>query len=447
MKDYTIDKDILRLAAPAIINNITVPLLGLCDTAISGHLGSAKFLGAISIGTMMLNVFFWLAGFLRMGTTGLTARSVGRGSVAECREVIVKSLIIAAGISIAVIIFQNPILDFLLHFISPEGEAAGLAAGYFRIGVWWVPAQLTIMAVSGWFIGLQTTVVPMTLAITANIINIISSIILAFGLRMGFEGIAYGTLTANWIGAVIAVVWGYSRLRKMDREAVEESETTPSEIPLEKGRIKWSEFFSVNGALLIRSACIMAVTLTVTSIGARLGELTLAANAVIMQFFFFFSYFMDGFAFSGEALAGRFSGAGKRDMIIRTMRRLCVWGAVMAALFFSIYYFWSGEIASIITDTEAVVREISRYRIWILLLPPVTVAAFIFDGLFVGLTKTRDMMWVTIGGAGTFFILLFLSGLTLTNNLLWLAFEAYLFIRGGALALIFINKFAKKKAY
>ncbi|MDE6718180.1 MAG: MATE family efflux transporter, partial [Muribaculaceae bacterium] len=333
------------------------------------------------------------------------------------------------------------------QFISPDGEAAGVASDHFRIGVWWVPAQLTIMAVSGWFIGLQTTIVPMTIAITTNIINIISSIFLAFALRMGFEGIAYGTLSANWIGAAIAVGWGYSRLRKMEREIEVKNEGSPSGTPSEKGKIKWSEFFSVNAALFIRSSCIMAVTLTVTSVGARLGELTLAANAVIMQFFFFFSYFMDGFAFSGEALAGRFSGAGKRDMVIRTMRRLCVWGGVMALLFFSIYYFGSGRIASLITDTESVVREISRYRLWILLLPPVTVAAFIFDGLFVGLTKTRDMMWVTIAGAGVFFMLLFLSGLTLNNNLLWFAFEAYLFIRGGALALIFINKFAKKKAY
>lgn len=450
-ENRNLDKSILLLAAPAIINNITVPLLGLCDTTIAGHLGSPRYLASISVGTMMLNVFFWLAGFLRMGTTGLTARSVGRGSYMQCREVLMKSLLIAGVISLIVLACQNSLLTLLLRFLAPGSDAAELAGRYFRIGVWWVPAQLTIMAVSGWFIGLQTTVIPMTIAIGTNVINIAASVLFVFGIKRGFDGIAYGTLVANWIGAIAALCWALVRLKeekkklatKRGEEEREYDETTKME--LKGDRIKWSEFFKVNSALFIRSACIMAVTLTVTSVGSQLGELTLAANAVIMQFFLFFSYFMDGFAFSGEALAGKFSGAGDGEMVIKTMKSLCRWGAVMALIFLALYTFGSKTMAQLITDSAEVVDKIEEYRLWIQLLPPVTVSAFIFDGLFVGLTRTRAMMWVTIAGAALFFTILFGSNIPHTNNLLWLSFESYLFVRGAALAVTFFYTVVGKR--
>ena len=400
---------------------------------------------------MMLNVFFWLAGFLRMGTTGLTARSVGRGSYMQCREVLMKSLLIAGVISLIVLACQNSLLTLLLRFLAPGSDAAELAGRYFRIGVWWVPAQLTIMAVSGWFIGLQTTVIPMTIAIGTNVINIAASVLFVFGIKRGFDGIAYGTLVANWIGAIAALCWALVRLKeekkklatKRGEEEREYDETTKME--LKGDRIKWSEFFKVNSALFIRSACIMAVTLTVTSVGSQLGELTLAANAVIMQFFLFFSYFMDGFAFSGEALAGKFSGAGDGEMVIKTMKSLCRWGAVMALIFLALYTFGSKTMAQLITDSAEVVNKIEEYRLWIQLLPPVTVSAFIFDGLFVGLTRTRAMMWVTIAGAALFFTILFGSNIPHTNNLLWLSFESYLFVRGAALAVTFFYTVVGKR--
>ena len=420
----TLDKEILRLAAPAIINNITVPLLGLSDTAIAGHLGDARYIGAMSVGAMMLNVVFWLAGFLRMGTTGLTAQSLGSGDKDGCREVLRKSLKLALGISLIVLVFQRPMLHLLLRLIAPEPEIAASASLYFNILVWGVPAQLTIMAVSGWFIGLQTTTVPMAIAIAVNLVNIALSLLLVFAFRLGFEGIAIGTLAANWLGAAGAVILARRRFRRL-------------ELNVSTGKrdgIRWRDLFSVNGNLFIRSACIMAVTLTVTSVGARLGSMTLAANAIIMQFFIFFSYFMDGFAFSGEALAGRYSGAGEGRMVVRVMKRLAVWGAVMAVFFFSIYYFGTEGIARLLTDEEDVVRNVMKYRVWILLLPPVTVTAFIFDGIFVGLTRTRAMMAVTLVGAGAFFGAIYFAGDNLDNNVLWIAFELYLFLRGALLA-------------
>jgi len=424
-----IDKDILKLAAPAIINNITVPLLGLADTAIAGHLGDVRCIGAMSVGAMMINIFFWLAGFLRMGTTGLTARCYGEKDFCGCRDVLRKSLIIAAVLSALALMFQRPLLSVMLHFISPGAETAGLASLYFDILIWGVPAQLTVMAVSGWFIGLQTTLVPMSIAIGMNILNIIISLTLVFIAKAGFAGIAYGTLCANWLGAAAAIIWAVIKIRKLNFRGYE---------GFSRGHIKWRELFAVNGNLFIRSASIMAVTLTVTSVGARLGDLTLACNALIMQFFLFFSYFMDGFAFSGEALVGKFYGAGEGGMIVKTMKRLLLWGAAMALIFFLIYLFFTGTISRLLTNESEVTALVERYRIWILLLPPVTVAAFIFDGVYVGLTRTGAMMIATVVGAAAFFAVINAAGKGMDNDILWLAFELYLFLRGILLAIDFM---------
>ncbi len=422
MRIAGIDKDILRLAAPAIVNNVTVPLLGLCDTAIAGHLGGARFLGAIAVGSMMLNVFFWLSGFLRMGTTGLTANSYGARSNRGIREVLRKALTIAIIIGITVVVFQNPVNNFVARYLSPGGEVSDLATQYFRICVWGVPAQLMVMAITGWLIGLQTTTVPMGISIANNILNISFSLFLAFGADLGFRGIAIATVIANWVAALGSVVWMLFTLRRY--APGDEESANP---------IRWSAFFKVNGSLFVRSACIMLVTLNVTATGARLGEEILAANAIIMQFFMFFSYFMDGFAFSGEALAGRYAGAREKGLIRKTVRHLLGWGAVMATVFFLIYRYLTPAIAGLLTDETSVVETVMKYKLWIELLPPLTVLAFIFDGIFVGLTRTGAMMWATIAGAALFFIVLHGLGAMPDNTLLWISFETYLLIRGMGL--------------
>lgn len=424
----SLDKEILKLAAPAIVNNVTVPLLGLCDTAVAGHLGSSAALGAIAVGSMMLNVFFWLAGFLRMGTTGLTARAFGARNIRGCAQAIRKSLLIAAAISAVVLALQIPIRDLLLRLIAPDSAVETLAGCYYDICIWSVPPQLAIMAVSGWFIGMQTTVVPMTIAIGINIVNIILSLSLTFGIGLGFSGIASGTLAANWIGAIAAIIWMRRRFSRMRKEMSPEASD-----PGTTAGVKWRELFAVNGCLFVRSACIMAVTLAVTATGARLGEITLGANAIIMQFFLFFSYFMDGFAFSGEAMVGKYSGAEEPRTVKRTVIHLLKWGAGMALIFTAVYALGSGKAISLLTDNTRIAAAAADYRLWIMLLPSLTVAAFIFDGIFIGLTRTRAMMTVTIAGALIFFAVLFASGKQPDNNRLWLGFELYLLTRGALL--------------
>lgn len=423
---------ILRLAVPAIVNNITVPLLGLCDTAIAGHLGSVSYIGAMAVGAMMLNVIYWLCGFLRMGTTGLSARACGAGDDAMSRDVLRKSLTIAGAIAAAVLVFNVPLRELLLRVIAPDAEIAAHASRYFTICVWAAPAQLGVMAVSGWFIGLQNTVVPMTVAIGINVVNVLLSLALVFGFGLGFEGIATGTLCANWAGLAAALLYVRARLRRM----------SGGNGAARQGRVRWGRFFSINTDLFFRSACIMGVTLAMTSIGARIGETTLAANAVVMQFFLFFSYFMDGFAFSAEALVGNAAGRGDMPAQRQAVGAVSLWGAAMATAFALIYVTAAGPITGFITDDATVRAAVAGMRWWITALPPVTVAAFIFDGVYIGLARTRPLLVTTLVAALAFFATVTLGtshGNVPTNGLLWLGFELYLLLRGVLLGVSYLK--------
>ncbi len=424
---------ILRLAVPAILTNITVPLLGLCDTAISGHLGHASFIGGISVGSMILNSIYWLFTFLRMGTTGLTATAYGTGSREAVMTVLRRALTIGAVVAVLMLLFREPLLRLMLWLTHPDPEVEALAARYFSICVWTAPAQLATMAITGWFIGMQTTVVPMMIAIGTNVVNIAASLLLVFVWDYGFTGIAVGTLVAQYAGVAGAACFAWHRSRShCARTGGKGSWSRPGETGSEDS-FGWGKFFSVNTDLFFRSAFMIAVSMTMTSVAARIGQNELAANAVGVQFWLLFSYFMDGFAFAAEALVGRYTGASDVRGRRRVVRRLLFWAASMGALFFVIYLAGFGSIVGLLTDVESVRLTADTLRPWITLLPPITVAAFIFDGIFVGLTRTRDMLLSTLLGCVAFFLIAFVrtGGVSIPGNrMLWTAFEAYLLIRG-----------------
>ncbi|MDE5645111.1 MAG: MATE family efflux transporter [Muribaculaceae bacterium] len=429
-----VGRRIIRIALPAIINNITVPLLGLCDTAVAGHLGNAVFLGAMSVGAMMLNVIFWLCGFLRMGTSGLTAQAFGAGDAPLGRDILRKSLMIAALISAAAIICRMPLLALLMRVVGADPGVSELAARYFMICIWGAPAQLGMMAVSGWFIGRQNTVVPMTVAIGVNVVNIALSLLLVFGMGFGFTGIAAGTLCAGWTGLAAALLFMRRELRA-ERQSRQAHRGQPQ-------KARWSRFFSLNADLFFRSACIMGVSLAMTSVGARLGETALAANAVIMQFFLFFSYFMDGFAFAAEALVGKAAGAGDMAALRSSVGALLRTGAVMALIFLIIYFGGAGTITALLTDAAEVRDTVGSLNFWVTALPVVSVAAFIFDGIFIGLASTRPLLVTTVVAAAIFFMITFMlpfPGELPEEGMLWCAFESYLLARGILLACVYVK--------
>ncbi len=426
-----IDRSILSLALPAIVNNITVPLLGLCDTAVAGHLGDAASIGAVAVGAMMMNVIFWLCGFLRAGTSGLTAQAYGSGSNDEVFAVLRQAITIGLCIALAVILLQTPLLKIFLYIISPEPTVEALATTYFNIGVWGAPAQLVVMACSGWFIGRQNTVLPMFVSVGMNVLNIALSVLLVFGLNIGFAGIIWGTLMASWCGAIAILLC----VRHVKIKLRKSAKCT------QKGRgakITYRKFFGVSADLFLRSACIMSVSMAMTSVSARLGNLPLAANAVMTQFFLFFSYFMDGFAFAGEALVGKAVGAQCHDALRDAVKALMRWGVWMALSFTVIYLFGSRPIVSLLTDDVSVRDEVSRMSLWLTLLPAITVMAFIFDGIYIGWARTRPLFLTTLAATAIFFSVIFLAHAgTPSMALLWTGFEIYLFLRGALLMLIY----------
>ncbi len=419
----TINRKILALALPAIASNITVPLLGLCDTAVTGHLGSEAYIAAIAAGGMMLNVVFWVFGFLRMGTTGLTAEAHGAADPKRISCVFSRAVILALVAGLLIVAVRQPMSRLLLGVIGADADVTPLAARYFAICIWGAPALLVTLTINGWFIGMQNTVWPMAVSIAVNVVNVACSLTAVYALGMGFEGVAYGTLTANWTGLCLAVVavLRYSRGMRL----------------WSGWRMLWRgdelrKFFGVSTDLFFRSSCIMLVTLAVTSYGARLGALTLAVNAVMMQFFVMFSYFMDGLAFSGEALCGNGSGASDRAATLLAVKALIRWGAGVVVVFTALYWLFLPAVVSLLTDVAEVRDGVSNMRHFVRLIPVISVAAFLFDGFFIGLTATRRMLVTTFAAAIVFFGIIWLG--PSANSTLWTAFLAYLLTRGLGLA-------------
>ncbi|MCM1153100.1 MAG: MATE family efflux transporter [Muribaculum sp.] len=427
----SVNRRVGALAIPAIVSNVTVPLLGISDTAISGHLGAPKYLAAIAVGGMMLNVIFFLFGFLRMGTTGLTAEAYGASDRSGLRRIYNMAFQSAFGIGLIVIFLGWPLCELLTAVMDPPEEVEILTRRYFMICILEAPAQLAVMALNGWMVGMQSTVRPMIVAICVNVINIIISVSAVFVLKLSFIGIALGTMLSNWIGMFLAL---YLARKCYDGEKLHLSI-----------RDTWKtgglgRFFKVNTDLFVRSGCIMAVSLGMTSIGARIGEDALAVNAVLMQFFMLFSYFMDGFGFAAEALSGRYYGAHDLPEFKKSVKALLLWSATMALIFTLIYGLGNEVMVGLLTSENSVRASATLLYPLMVVLPSVSVAAFIFDGFYIGLIATRKMMWTTMLSVTVFFaIALFYKGSfsAPSNFMLWVAFLSYLFARGLVLALQF----------
>ena len=429
----TIDREIIRLSIPTILSNITIPLLGICDTAISGHLGSELFLSAIAVGSVMLNVVLWIFGFLRGGTTGLTANALGAGNEKELFRVLYRAILISFLAGAILIGFQSYIFKGL-WIISGSGEdILQLVEDYFKIRILGSPALLAVIAISGWFVGMQNTVCPMVIAISTNVLNVVISYLLSFEGGYGFSGVAIGTLVANWLGLGIAVgcmIW--FRRGKFERFSLRH---------LLIG--DWWRYFSVNGNLFLRSLCIICVTMGVTAAGAKIGNLILAVNIVIMQFFQFFSFFMDGFAYSAEAMIGLRVGERNWIMLKKCAARLLQWTLVTGVIFSLGYFLGLDSIVNLLTDNESVRLGVKQLTLWVSLIPLISCWAFIFDGFYIGLTDTFRMMISSVIGAVIFFLIIFLGPGFITNMdafkgnlIIWGAFLSYLLLRGVYLASI-----------
>lgn len=415
------NKNILRLAIPNIISNITVPLLGMVDIALMGHLDSAVYLGAIGLGGVIFNVLYLSFGFLRMGTTGFTAQAFGRNDRSEIANGLYRSIIIAAGIALLLLILQIPIEKISFYLLDGSEEVKALAAKYFYIRIFAAPATLSLYAIMGWFIGMQNTVAPMIIAITINVLNIIFNVFFVQFLGMDVDGVAYGTVVAQYGGLLLSVVL----IRRKYKEYFGKVE---KQLILQIDQLK--RFFKVNSDILIRSILLILTLSFFTSRSAALSDETLAINSMILQYFFIFSYLMDGFAYAGEALVGRFIGESNRNALRSVVNKLMLWGISISIPFAMVYYLFSQPLLQILTNNQALLFEARHFSFWMALIPITTFAAFVWDGIYVGATASKAMRNSML--IATLFIFLpvwfFASRINPVHGL-WIAFHAFMLSR------------------
>lgn len=464
-----LNREILRLAIPSILANITVPLVGMVDIAVVGHLGStegfsgAAFIGGISVGAMLFDLLYWNFAFLRAGTGGLTAQAYGRlgaknGSFApesgkkgvtgaesalfapEICDILGRALRIALLSGLALIALQWVVVQAAFLVVDCTPEVRMLATRYFYIRIWAAPATLSLFALKGWFIGLQDTFRPMLVDLWINLCNILLSLGLGFGLssgslvllpEMGFAGVAWGTAIAQWTGLLLAlcVARKYLPLSHLLKALVqfsneESQEIADTERVSDHGEKGARVFFALNRDLFLRSVGMIAVYIGFTVLSARLGDQLLAVSAILMKLLMLFSYFTDGFAYAGEALTGRFIGERSLDGVRSTVRGTFVWSFALAGAFMLLYGLGGTPLLKLMTSDASVVEAGRTYLPWLLLMPLIGCPAFAWDGIFIGATASKDLRNSTLLCAVGFFAVWF-AGSWLAEGSLHLLMAAY----------------------
>lgn len=417
------NKKILALAVPNIISNITIPLLGIIDLAIVGRLGDDALIGGIAIGTSIFNFMYWNFSFLRMGTSGMAAQAYGARNLTEAAKVLVRALSVAVGVAILIWIIQGAVERFAMWIMEGSPAVKGAASQYFYMRIWAAPATLSMYAFTGWFIGMQNSRTPMWISITINIVNILCSLLAVVVFGMGIRGVAFGTVVAQWSGVAMALfilIRYYGRLFSW-------------ELIRESGVRSWrvmKRFFRVNADIFLRTICLVTVLTYFTVASSKQGDTLLAVNALMMQMFLLYSYMMDGFAYAGEALSGRYYGAGNPKMLHKAVRLLIMWGGVVMLLYTAAYALFGAQIMRIFTSSPVILAAATDYTIWIILVPVCGCLAFILDGIMVGISATHIMRNAMFFAAVTFFAVYFALEPRLGNAALWLAFLFFLTLRG-----------------
>ena len=418
-------RDILRIAVPSIITNITTPLLSLLDVVIVGHLGDQLFIAAIAVGGSMFNMIYWLFAFLRMGASGLTAQANGASDHEAVAQVLWRGVTVSLAASAILILLQGIVCRLGLSVMDVPSGTDLYAARYFYILIWGAPAVLLNYTFTGWFLGQSDARSPMWISTLINVSNILISLFLVYGLGLKIEGVAYGTLSAQWIGAVagvLVIVFRYQPRRVSLRNVLQ--------------RAGLRSYATVNINILLRTLCLICVTVWFTRAGASQGSAILAVNLLLMQFFSMFSYFMDGFAFAGESIAGNCIGRRDAAALSDNVRALLRIGTVTALVFSGLYLFAGDFLLNFMTDDAGIRAAASDFVYWAAVIPMAGFMAFTWDGIFIGATRTRDMLFSMGGAMIVFFSAYFLLSPRLGNHGLWLAFALYLAVRGVILHLL-----------
>ena len=387
-------REVLRLAVPIMLSNLSTPLLGIVDTAVVGRIPDPAHVGAVALGALVFSFVFWGFGFLRMGTTGLTAQALGAADEREVRATLVRALLVAAGCGTVLVALQWPIRALAFTLLEGSDEVEALGRAYFDRRIFSAPATLTSYALLGWFVGLGRTGTALALQLVLNVTNMALDALFVLGLGWGVEGVALGTLAAEWTAAIVGVVVAFAALRQRGSHSVD------WERVLDRERVKRT--FAVSGDIMIRSLALVFVFVFFMAQGAAMGDLRLAANAVLLQFVDASAYFLDGLAFAAEALVGRAVGARSRPALLHAMRRTTLWAAGLAFVASALLFgFGDTFIRWMVVDPET--REAAaRFLPWAAAAPIAGVWCFQLDGIFIGATRTAEMRNAMVATLGLF---------------------------------------------
>lgn len=418
------NKKILYLAIPNIISNLSVPLLTSVDTALMGRMETEIYIGAIALGGLIFNFVYWSFGFLRMGSTGLTAQAFGEKNDAKLMQILGRALVFGFVSGLILLVFQSPLMDFGFYLLDGSQEVESLAKEYFSIRIWAAPATLCLYGLMGWFFGMQNSVVPMVLTILINIVNIIANVIFINYFGMKADGVALGTVIAQYTGFIVALIIFYKRhgrlLQYFKRKAIFEIQA-------------FKQFLSLNRDIFIRTFLLVFSFAFFENQSAAQGDLTLAVNSILLQFVSWISYGIDGFAYASESLVGRYAGAKDKSNLRKAINLSFIWAYGLAIIYSLIFYVFDVELLQLFTNQQNVIAAAQNYMIWIVFFPIIATSGYIWDGIFIGLTASKAMRNTMIL-AFAFFMILFYSTdyqlATMTNFWLWLTFSLFIFIRG-----------------
>ncbi len=434
MATRVLNRRIIALALPFLAANISVPLLGLVDTAVLGHLESEKYLGAIALGSMIFNFLFWGFSFLKMGTTGFTAQAKGRSDRFAVSMVLKRGCVTAVLIGVVVILLQKPVWLISEYFMHGSDELLSYAYDYFSIRIYSAPAVFLLYVLTGWFLGMQNAVFVLYVTIIENVANIVLNLlfVLVFGMRT--DGVALGTVFAQYLALGFAVVVIILRYRKDLIKMTLARILNLNEMLL---------YFRVNIDIMIRTVALMFAFAFFTIRSSSVNDVLLASNMILLQFMLFFSYVTDGFAHAGESLSGFFHGAGKKKSLVLLIRKLFLWSFMIALLFSAIYLVFFRNIIQLLTDQYDVIMVAKGFKWWLVAIPLISFSAYLWDGIYIGMTKTsylRNAMLMSL-----IFVFLpsyYIGVIYISEHALWLSMMLFMLSRGMLLWL-----FSKKAIF
>lgn len=420
-----LNRSILRLAIPNIISNLSVPLLGAVDTALVGHLDDVAYIGALAIGSVIFNFIFWGFGFLRMGTTGLTAQEYGKRDRKEMMMILARVQLIAMGIGLTILFLQNPIALMSLWLIESTADVGKYTRIYFDIRIYTAPAVLALYGINGWFLGMQNAAYPMIVTITHNLLNIVLNVMFIYGFGMHVDGVAYGTLISTYLALLLAFILYFKKYRHYASHFAWNALLNTSRL---------REYFTVNRDIFIRTLCLIFTFSFFTAVSSTQGEVILAANTILLQYWFIVSYGIDGFAYAAESLVGRFKGSGNIEKLKKSVVYTITWGLLIGLAGTLVYGLLGSNLLTLFTNKTAVISHAETMLVWTILAPVVSAFCYILDGVFIGATETAPMRNTML--ISTFAI--FLPAYYLLTDLfgvhgLWLAMLLFMLSRGVAL--------------